>query len=155
MFVSLKKNKGPNKRHFTHFTHSLHFHNWLGGVVPHSLPTTSGVGGRQRRVREAGALTGYGAPAVSTPGLGSRARPGGGWAQRLRCTGCQHCGSGLARFARSPSGLKKKSRPPKQLGFFLNVKQKLKFCMKNWKPSYLLGFWKKIPTPNFNKLLNP
>ena len=58
--------------------------------------TTSGVGGRQRRVREAGALTGYGAPAVSTPGLGSRAsrvRPGGGWAQRLRCTGCQHCGS--------------------------------------------------------------
>ena len=62
--------------HFTSLTHftSLHFHNWLGGVVPRtSPPTTSGVGGRQRRVREAGALTGYGAPAVSTPGLGSRA----------------------------------------------------------------------------------
>ena len=47
---------------------------------------TSGVGGRQRRVREAGALTGYGAPAVSTPGLGSRARPGGGWAHLRKMT---------------------------------------------------------------------
>ena len=35
--------------------------------------TTRGVGGRQRRVKEAGALTGYGAPAVSIAGLGSRA----------------------------------------------------------------------------------
>ena len=64
-------------------------------------------------------LNGYGAPAVCTPCLGSRARPGGGWAhlrkmtkkskrgwgsQRLRCTGCLHSGSGLARFARSPRG---------------------------------------------------
>ena len=146
--------------HFTSLFTSLHFftHNWLGGVVPWTLPTTSGVGGRQRRVREAGALTGYGAPAVSTPGLGScasRARPGGGWAQRLRCTGCQHCGSGLARFARSPSGLKK-ILTPKTIGILFKTKsKKLKFCMKNWKPSYLWGFWKKIPTPNFNKLLNP
>ena len=31
----------------------------------------------------------------------------------------------------------------------------LKFCMKKWKSSYLWGFWKNIPNPNFNKLLNP
>ena len=64
-----------------HFT-SLHF--------THFTSTTSWVGGRQRRVREAGALNGYGAPAVCTPGLGSRAsraRPGGGWAHLRKIQG--------------------------------------------------------------------
>ena len=65
---------------------------WLAGLIKFAtdllLPWFKGLGisyrfRYRRRVREAGALNGYGAPAVSTPGLGSRAsrtRPGGGWA---------------------------------------------------------------------------
>ena len=54
--------------------------------------------------------------------------------------------AGLAHLRKMTKiGTKKSTQPRK----------KLKFCMKNWKPSYLWGFWKKSPTPNFIKLLNP
>ena len=65
--------------------------------------------------------------------------------------------------------LKKTTQPRKKLKFGMKKCQKIdkkidqkmknhlknpKFCMKNWKSSYLLGFWKKkMSTPNFTKAL--
>ena len=102
--------------------------------------------------------------------------------RQLRCTGCQHSGSGLARFARSPRGrmgstatvyrlsalrvwacalralafrVEKKSQPPKQLGFFLKRKAKIEVLNEKFKIDLPIRILKKNPDPNFNKLLNP
>ena len=52
--------------------------------------------------------------------------------------------------------LKKKTRPPKPVGFFLYEKQKIDFLHEKLenRPTYA-DFEKKISTPNFTKFLNP
>ena len=81
-------------------------------------------------------------------GVGSRCRERG-WclpASRARLSWRELA---LARFARSPRIKQKKWQKSAKKGTKKSThpRKNLKFCMKNWKSSYLCGFWKKNSRP--------